>query len=82
MSAAAARSDALTFRLHCANCGRALPEQAREPMELIAMFKPSRFSAGLPKTHPQETRDRCRPCGYVNVFHPAVRPSWRAVEIK
>ena len=79
-----ANAAAMTYTLHCVHCGHSLDESADEPMELVAMFKPSRLPAQIPKTHPQEQRRRCRSCGYVNVFHPAapLTASWRTITLK
>lgn len=73
----------VTYTLHCMHCGHSLDESADEPMQLVAMFKPSLLPMLIPKTHPLEQRRRCRSCGYVNVFHPVgLTHNWRAVTLK
>jgi hypothetical protein len=58
------------FPLHCEKCVRDLGETSSEPVQLVALFKPSKFGR-MAKTHPAERRHRCLHCGFVNVFHPA-----------
>jgi hypothetical protein len=81
-----------TFSLHCEKCFRDLNKPAARAMQLVALFKPSRFGR-MAKTHPDEERHRCLHCGFVNVFHPveavvrqsrptSLTSSWRDVSVK
>lgn len=78
------------FSLHCEKCYRDMDIQSAAPVQLVALFKPSKFGR-LAKTHPAEQRHRCLHCGFVNVFHPvgisqsvapSPAPSWREFSIK
>lgn len=81
------------FPLLCEKCVRDLGEKSSEAVQLVALFKPSKFGR-MAKAHPAERRHRCLHCGFVNVFHPVESraisqtvattqtPSWREFSIK
>jgi hypothetical protein len=81
--------------LKCDACNKELGAEAREGMQLAIRFKPSLFRRALDQLHPREHRQRCRSCGWVNVFVPSaavsvdrnprsplLTPSWRDISLK
>lgn len=79
--------------LKCDHCNKELRTQADQGMQLAIRFKPSVFTRALERLHPLEHRQRCRSCGWVNVFVPSapvaaeqrdslLTPSWRDVTLK
>lgn len=78
--------------LRCDCCNKELRVKVDQEMQLAVRFKPSLFPLSLPEVHPDEVRNRCRGCGWVNVFVPAavvsaapgelLTPNWRAVSVK
>lgn len=78
--------------LKCDNCNKGLRTETDQAMELAVRFKPSLFPVAIDPIHPQEHRQRCRSCGWVNVFVPSasmtaermslLTPSWRRVTVK
>jgi hypothetical protein len=79
--------------LKCDNCNKGLGAAADQEMQLAVRFKPSLFPVRVAPLHPQEHRQRCRACGWVNIFvpsastaaeqrNPLLTPSWRDVTVK
>jgi hypothetical protein len=78
--------------LRCDACNKDL-RPLDQPMQLAVRFKPSIFTQAIAQIHPDEHRQRCRSCGWVNVFVPSasvaaerqnslLTPSWRTVSLK
>lgn len=80
--------------LRCDNCNKELQAETDQAMQLAVRFKPSLFPRSLEPLHPAEHRQRCRACGWVNVFVPSapvaaerrqsslLTPSWRDISLK
>jgi len=82
------------FWLRCDACNKELGSQSSQAMQLAVRFKPSLYQRAVERLHPSEHRQRCRSCGWVNVFvpsasvaagreqNPLLTPSWRDVSLK
>lgn len=57
--------------LKCDNCNKELQAETSQGMQLAVRFKPSVFQRSLEPLCPDEHRQRCRSCGWVNVFVPS-----------
>lgn len=81
--------------LKCDNCNKDLREaEVGQAMQLAVRFKPSLFPQSLGQLHHEEHRQRCRSCGWVNIFvpsaseagegsrNPLLTPSWRHITLK
>jgi hypothetical protein len=79
--------------LKCDNCNKELRSETDREMQLAVRFKPSLFPLSVGQVHPAEHRQRCRACGWVNIFVPSapsaaaqrnslLTPSWRDVTLK
>lgn len=81
--------------LKCDSCNKTLQDaEVSQAMRLAVRFKPSLFQQAIAQIHPQEHRQRCSSCGWVNVFVPSasvtaerertplLTPSWRTVTLK
>lgn len=81
--------------LKCDSCNKDLQDaEVSKAMQLAVRFKPSLFTQPIAQLHPQEHRQRCSSCGWVNVFvpsassvaeperNPLLTPSWRTVSLK
>jgi hypothetical protein len=58
--------------LKCDSCNKDLrAAEVDQAMQLAVRFKPSICTQAIAQLHPQEHRQRCRSCGWVNVFVPS-----------
>jgi hypothetical protein len=80
--------------LKCDSCNKDLKDaEVEQAMQLAVRFKPSLCTQAIVQLHPREHRQRCRSCGWVNVFvpsasvmaeprHSLLTPSWLTVTVK